>query len=36
MDHGIKEWKPIAEKIAETFIREIDDIEGDIVKTKSL
>ncbi len=36
MDNGINDWKPIAKEIAETFIREIDEIEGDIVKTKSL
>jgi hypothetical protein len=36
LDNGINDWKPIAKEIAETFIREIDDIEGDIVKTKSL
>jgi hypothetical protein len=36
LDVGINDWKPIAKEIAQTFIREIDDIEGDIVKTKSL
>jgi hypothetical protein len=35
-DFGIKDWKPIAQEIAETFMHEIEDIEGDIVKTKSL
>ncbi|VVB95566.1 Uncharacterised protein [uncultured archaeon] len=33
---GIKEWKNIAEEISGTFIHEIEDIEGDIVKTRSL
>jgi hypothetical protein len=36
LDNGIDDWKLLAKEIAETFIREIDDIEGDIVKTKSL
>lgn len=36
LDLGIKDWKVPAKEIAEIFIREIDDIEGDIVKTKSL
>ncbi len=35
-DFGIKDWKTIAKEIAETFVHEIEDIEGDIVKTKSL
>ncbi len=35
-DLGIKDWKAIAQEIAETFLHEIEDIEGDIVKTKSL
>lgn len=35
-DSGIKDWKTIAKEICETFLREIDDIEGDIVKTRSL
>ncbi len=35
-EYGIKDWKKIAEEISETFIREVEDIEGDIVKTKSL
>lgn len=33
---GITDWKPLAREIAETFINEIEDIEGDIVKTRSL
>ena len=33
---GIKDWKKIAEEISETFIKEVEEIEGDIVKTKSL
>jgi hypothetical protein len=36
MDNGINDWKSLAKEIASTFIREIDDIEEDIVKTKSL
>lgn len=36
LEIGIKDWKAIAKEIARTFIREIEDIEGDIVKTKSL
>jgi hypothetical protein len=35
-DMGIKDWEAVAKEIAQTFIREIEDIEGDIVKTKSL
>lgn len=35
-DFGIKDWKNIAKEIADTFVHEIEDIEGDIVKTKSL
>lgn len=35
-EFGIKEWKTLGREIAETFVREIEDIEGDIVKTKSL
>jgi hypothetical protein len=35
-DFGIKDWKTIAQEIAESFVIEIEDIEGDIVKTKSL
>ena len=33
---GIKDWKTVAKEIADNFIQEIEDIEGDIVKTKSL
>ena len=36
LDNGINNWKNIAKEIAQTFIREIEDIEEDIVKTKSL
>ena len=36
LDIGINDWKSIAEEVADTFIREIEDIEGDIAKTKSL
>jgi hypothetical protein len=36
LDFGIKDWKTLAQDIAETFVHEIEDIEGDIVKTKSL
>ncbi|MBU4076153.1 MAG: DUF366 family protein [Euryarchaeota archaeon] len=35
-DLGITDWKPLAREIAETFINEIEDIEGDIVKTRSI
>ena len=35
-DFGIKDWKPVAREIAGAFVHEIEDIEGDIVKTKSL
>ncbi|MBU4373717.1 MAG: DUF366 family protein [Euryarchaeota archaeon] len=35
-DFGIKDWKTLALEIAESFVHEIEDIEGDIVKTKSL
>jgi len=35
-DFGIKDWKTLAQDIAQTFVQEIEDIEGDIVKTKSL
>ena len=35
-DLGIKDWKTLAQEIAEAFVREIEDIEGDIVKTRSL
>ncbi len=33
---GIIDWKPLAWEIAETYVNEIEDIEGDIVKTRSL
>lgn len=36
VDLGISDWKSLAGEIADTFIREIEDIEGDIAKTKSL
>jgi hypothetical protein len=35
LDFGL-DWKPIAEEISRTFLHEIEDIEGDITKTKSL
>ena len=35
-DMGIKDWKTVAKEIADNFVHEIEDIEGDIVKTKSL
>ncbi len=35
-DFGIKDWKTLAQEIADTFVHEIEDIEGDIVKTKTL
>lgn len=35
-DLGISEWESIALEISETFVREIEDIEGDIAKTRSL
>ncbi len=35
-DFGVKDWDTLALEIAETFVHEIEDIEGDIVKTKSL
>ncbi len=35
LDFGL-DWKPIAQEISETFLHEIEDIEGDITKTKSL
>ena len=35
-DFGIKEWRTLAQEIAETFVYEVEDIEGEIVKTKSL
>jgi hypothetical protein len=36
LELGINDWKALAKEIAENFIREIEYIEGDIVKTKSL
>lgn len=36
LDYGIKDWKTLAQEIADTFVHEIEDIEGDIVKTKTL
>jgi hypothetical protein len=33
---GITDWKPLAREIAETYINEIEDIEEDILKTRSL
>lgn len=35
-DLGITDWKSLAHQIAEIYINEIEDIEGDIVKTRSL
>ncbi|HLB69874.1 MAG: DUF366 family protein [Candidatus Methanoperedens sp.] len=35
-ESDLKDWKPIAREISETFLREIEDIESDIIKTKSL
>lgn len=35
-EFGIKDWKILAQEICEYFISEIEVIEGDIVKTKSL
>ncbi len=35
-DFGIKDWKAVAKEIAEIFVHEIEDIEGDIAKTRSL
>jgi hypothetical protein len=35
-DFGVRDWKTLAREIAETFVHEIEDIEGDIVKTRSL
>jgi len=35
-EFGIKDWRTIAHEISETFIREMEDIESDMVKTKSL
>ncbi len=36
LDYGIDDWEPLAAEISQTFLREIEDIEGDIAKTKSL
>ena len=36
LDIGIGDWQTLAQEIADTFLHEIEDIEGDIVKTKSL
>ena len=36
LDFGIKDWKTFASEIAETFVHEVEDIESDIAKTKSL
>ena len=36
LDFGIKDWKTFAQEIAETFVNEVEDIEGDIAKTKCL
>lgn len=36
LDIGINDWKAFAKEISDTYIKEIEDIEGDIVKTKSL
>jgi len=33
---GIKDWETFSREIADVFIHEIEDIDGDIVKTKSL
>lgn len=35
-DLGIKDWRQFAEDAGNTFIKEIEDIEEDIAKTKSL
>jgi len=35
-DLGIDDWQNLAQEISECFIQEIEDIEGDIVKTKCL
>ncbi len=35
-DTGITGWKKLAQEIAETYLNEIEDIEGDIVKTRTL
>ncbi|MCX9083923.1 MAG: DUF366 family protein [Candidatus Methanoperedens sp.] len=36
LDLGINDWELFSEEIAQDFVKEIDDIEGDIAKTKSL
>jgi hypothetical protein len=36
LELGIEDWETIALQISETFNRDVEDIEGDIVKTKSL
>ena len=33
---GIADWRPLAREIAETYVNEIEDIEEDIIKTRSL
>jgi hypothetical protein len=35
-DLGISDWKSLAQEISRMFVKEIEDIEGDIAKTKSL
>ena len=35
-DLEIGDWKSFAQEISETFVKEIEDIEGDIAKTRSL
>ncbi len=35
-ESGIKEWHMLAQEICDAFVHELLDIEGDIVKTKSL
>ena len=35
-DLGIGDWKSFAKEISEMFVKEIEDIEGDIAKTRSL
>ncbi len=36
IDLGIKDWEQLAKDIAELFIKDVEDIEGDIAKTKGL
>jgi hypothetical protein len=36
LDVGLKDWKALGEKIASAFVKEVEDIEGDISKTRSL